>query len=220
MRYTWVKSFAAILHEGRMGKQSAAFDAYIAKAPPFARPILEKLRRLFHQACPDIEETMKWSAPHFEYNGVVAGMAAFKAHIRFGFWKGKLLGDPFTAMPGSSGSMARITDASQLPPDQVLVQYIRRAVALNEQGIKSPARKKRPRPELKAPDYFMCALAKNKKALATFQAFSPTNKREYVEWVTEAKQEATREKRLATAIEWMAQGKPRNWKYMNCKTKK
>ena len=195
------------------------FDKYIAKSAEFARPILTKLRKLFHQACPEIEETMKWSFPHFEYKGVVGSMAAFKQHMSWGFWKAKLMKDPqglLTMMENHTMGHGKVTDLSQLPSDRILLEYIREAVALNEQGVKAPAPKKKPKGDLIVPNYFMAALKKNKKALATFEAFSPSNKREYVEWVTEAKQETTRDKRLAQAIEWMAEGKPRNWKYMKC----
>jgi uncharacterized protein YdeI (YjbR/CyaY-like superfamily) len=200
-----------------MKNASAEVDAYIARSAPFARPILQKIRRLFHQACPEIQEVMKWSFPHFEYQGVVASMAAFKQHVSWGFWKAKLMKDPHGLLELAdkhSMGRGRVTDVSELPPDKIMLQYIREAVALNEQGIKAPAAKRKPKAALEVPDYFTAALTKNKKALATFDAFSPSHKREYVEWITEAKQEATRNRRLATAIEWLAQGKPRNWKYM------
>jgi uncharacterized protein YdeI (YjbR/CyaY-like superfamily) len=204
-----------------LGKRSKEFDEYIAKSAKFAQPILKKMRDLFHQACPQIEEKMKWSFPHFEYKGIVGSIVAFKNHVSFGFWKAKLMSDPhhlFVENSDSPMNMSKLTDVSQLPSDQVLLGYIREAVTLNEQGAKLPARPKKPRQEeLKMPDYFMAELKKNKKALAVFEKFSPSNKREYVEWLTEAKQDATREKRLATAIEWIAQGKPRNWKYMKKK---
>jgi uncharacterized protein YdeI (YjbR/CyaY-like superfamily) len=196
--------------------RSAEFDAYIARSADFARPILEKLRRLFHQACPQIEETIKWGFPHFEYRGVIASMAAFKQHVRCGFWKAKLLSDPhklLTTLGDTAMGGAQVTDVAQLPADDILLAYIREAVALNEQGVKVPAAPKAPKPRLEIPDYFLAALRKNKKALAAFKAFSPSHQREYVEWVGEAKQPATRDRRLATAIEWIAEGKPRHWKY-------
>ena len=200
------------------GNFNPAFDEYIAQSAEFARPILIKIRKLFHQACPEIEETMKWGFPHFEYKGLVGSMAAFKQHATFGLWKASLLKDPdklFEAVGNTSMGGRKITSLADLPSDKVLIEYIRAAVALNEQGIKAPA-PKRTKKELTVPHYFLAALKKNKKALATFEAFSPSHQRDYVEWVTEAKQEATRDKRLATTIEWLAQGKPRNWKYMNC----
>ena len=200
-----------------MKNASPEFDVYIAKSAAFAKPILTKLRKLFHQACPAIVETMKWSFPHFEYKGIVGSMAAFKNHVSFGFWKGKLLDDPqglFTEVGRAPMNASRLTDVSELPADKILLDYIRRAVAMNEDGVKTPQPKKKPKAALEVPDYFQSALKKNKKALATFEAFSPSHKREYVEWIVEAKQEATRHQRLNTAIQWLAEGKPRNWKYM------
>jgi uncharacterized protein YdeI (YjbR/CyaY-like superfamily) len=194
------------------------FDKYIARSAEFARPILTKLRRLFHEACPEIQETMKWSFPHFEYKGIVGSMAAFKQHVSWGFWKGTLLSDPhnlFTGVGDTSMSGEKVTDVSGLPSDEILLAYIREAVALNEQGVKLPAKKKSaPKKNLELPAYFLAALKKNKKAFAAFDSMSPSHKNEYIEWLTEAKQEATREKRLATALEWIAEGKPRNWKYI------
>jgi uncharacterized protein YdeI (YjbR/CyaY-like superfamily) len=197
--------------------KSPQFDKYISKAAPFARPILEKIRRCFHEACSEIEEKIKWGHPHFAYKGPVGGMAAFKQHVGYGFWKGALLRDShhlFDETGNMSMMGTKVSDVSELPSEKVLVAYIRDAVALNEQGIKKPAAKKKPKKEIEVPDYFLKALKKNKKALATFEAFSSSHRREYLEWLTEAKQEATRQKRLATAIEWLAEGKPRNWKYM------
>jgi uncharacterized protein YdeI (YjbR/CyaY-like superfamily) len=198
-------------------KKNPKVDAYIAKSAPFARPILTKIRSLFHKACPDIEETMKWSFPHFDYKGVVAGMAAFKEHVAYGFWKEKLLSDPehlFDGEGDASMGRVKVRAASELPPDNVLLAYIREAVALNEQGVKVVKPKKPPKKPLDTPDDLLTALRKNPKALATFEGFSPSHRREYIEWIVEAKQEGTRQKRLAQAVEWMAEGKPRNWKYM------
>ena len=194
-----------------------AVDAYIAKSADFAKPILRKIRELFHKGCPEVEEVIKWGVPHFEYRGMLGSMAAFKQHAAFGFWKSGLLKDKRKLFDGTNTAMGgrRVTDVSELPADKILLEYIREAVALNEQGVKAPSRRK-PKKELTIPYYFMDALKKNKKALATFEAFSPSHKREYVEWVTEAKREETRAQRLATAIVWMAEGKPHNWKYMNC----
>ena len=198
-----------------MGEQTPQVTAYIAKAAPFARPILEKLRRLFHKACPAIEEKLKWGCPSFEYKGMVGGFAAFKAHAAFGFWRQDVLPDPEGLFKTRGAFGSKLTDVSQLPSDEVTIQYIKRAVALNEKG--APARfKGKPKPPLKVPTYFLAAVKKNKKALETFNGFSPSHKREYVEWVVEAKQEETRKRRLETAVEWMAEGKARNWKYENC----
>ena len=195
-----------------MGAKSPEVDAYIAKSAPFARPIFERLRRLFHEACPAIEEKVKWNCPSFEYKGMVGGFAGFKAHAAFGFWRQDVLPDPEGLFKTRGAFGGKLTDVSQLPSDEVIVQYIKRAVALNEKG--APARfKSKPKPPLKVPAYFLAAVRKNRKALAAYEAFPPSHKREYVEWVVEAKQEETRKKRLETAITWMAQGKSRNWKY-------
>ena len=197
--------------------KSPAVDAYIAKSAPFARPILTRIRTLMHKGSPKIEETIKWGVPHFEYKGVVAGMAAFKQHVAFGFWKRRLMKDPAgffsSGEPGMGGRKLRSVD--ELPSAGVLLGYIKEAVALNEQGvkIKRVAKKK---PPVKPPPYLVAALKKNPKARAAFESFSPSQRREYVEWLVEAKQEATRERRLATAIEWIAEGKTRHWKYQNC----
>ena len=198
-----------------MGALNPAVTAYIAKSAPFAKPIFERLRRLFHEACPEIEEKIKWSCPSFEYKGMVGGFAGFKAHAAFGFWRQDVLPDPEGLFKTRGAFGSKLTDVSQLPSDGILKQYIRRAVELNEKG--APARfKSKPKPPLKVPSYFMAAVRKNKKALAAFNGFPPSHKREYVDWVVDAKQEVTRNKRLQTAIEWMAQGKARNWKYEKC----
>lgn len=201
-----------------MSKLSPETDAYIAKSANFARPILTKLRDLFHQAEPDIRETKKWGSPFFEYEGIVGGMAAFKKHVTLTFWKGKLMGDPkgfFKDVGKTNMHALKIGSIEEMPPDKVLLSYIREAVALNKAGVKSPYSSKRsPKDKVEVPDFFLSELEKNKKASTTFDQFSYTNRKEYVEWVTEAKREATRQKRMATAIEWMAEGKPRNWKYM------
>ncbi len=197
--------------------KNPAVDAYIAKSADFARPILKRLRALMHKACPKVEETIKWGVPHFEYQGVIAGMAAFKQHAAFGFWKRRLIKDPAGFFSkGESGMGGRkIRSMDELPSDTVLLGYIREAVALNEQGVRVP-RSTRKKPPVKAPPYLAAALRKNAKARKTFESFSPSQQREYVEWLTDAKKEATRERRLATAIEWMAEGKTQNWKYQNC----
>ncbi|HEU0226052.1 MAG TPA: YdeI/OmpD-associated family protein [Steroidobacteraceae bacterium] len=199
--------------------KNPAVDAYIAKSADFARPILRRVRGLMHKACPGIEETIKWGVPHFERRGVVAGMAAFKQHASFGFWKQKLLADPaglFPAAGDSSMGGRKFRSVDELPSDAVLLRYIKAAIALNEAGVKVPRAARRKKPPPKLPADLAAALKQSPKAKAAYDAFPPSKRREYVEWITEAKQEATRRRRLATAVEWIAQGKSRHWKYENC----
>jgi len=196
-----------------MGKRDPRVDAYIAKSEAFARPILTMIRDTVHASCPDVEETIKWSFPHFVHKGVLCSMAAFTQHAAFGFWKGSLvLGRPKNA--DAMGQFGRITKVSDLPSKTILAGYIRRAAALNDQGVKVPrAPKRAARKTLEVPTDLAAALRKNKKAQAGFDRLSPSHKREYVVWMTEAKSDATRARRLAQAIEWLADGKSRNWKY-------
>lgn len=200
-----------------MGKKDPRVDTYIAHAQPFAQPILKHLRKQVHAACPNVEETMKWSMPHFDYKGVMAGMAGFKQHCTFGFWKHKLVVGNDRRSEEAMGQFGCITRLSDLPSDKVLAGYIKKAAKLNDNGVKvvrKPVSKiKAP---LKPPAYFVAALKKNKQAKATYDSFSYSHKKEYLQWITEAKTEATRDRRLAQAIEWMAAGKARNWKYANC----
>lgn len=201
-----------------MGKRIAAVDAYIAKQQPFAKPILVHLRDLVHETCPGADEVIKWGMPHFDYKGPFAGMAAFKAHATFGFWKESLLRKGDTPLGKSDekamGSFGCLRSLDDLPSQRTLVSLIRKAMKLNEDGIKNPARSGARKPiVVRPPAWFMAALRKKPKALATYEGFPPGQRREYVEWVTEAKTEATREKRLATAVAWLAEGKRRNWKY-------
>jgi len=196
-------------------------DAYIKKAQPFAQPILKHLRALVHKANPDAQETIKWGFASFDYKGPFCSMAAFKEHAVFGFWKSALLKDPKGYLGKQSnqggeamGNLGRITSLKDLPPDKVLIDFIRQAKKLNDDDVKLPPRPKAATKELVIPPYFTDAIKKNKKALATFNDFSYSNKKEYVTWVTEAKTEKTRNERLATAVKWMSEGKIRNWNYV------
>jgi uncharacterized protein YdeI (YjbR/CyaY-like superfamily) len=201
-------------------------DAYIEKAQPFAQPILTHLRKLMHKGCPGVEEAIKWSMPFFVYQGAILGnMAAFKEHCSFGFWGqeiGALLRDAGVVQEGGMGTLGRITSVKDLPGDKEMLGWIRKAVGFIDRGeYTSPiaARNKvvkPPKPAPKASPELAAALKKNKKAAAVFEAFSPSCKREYVEWIAEAKREETRDKRIAQAVEWIAEGKQRNWKYQNC----
>ncbi len=202
-----------------MPSKDKRIDAYIAKSAEFARPILTFLREVVHEGCPEVQETIKWGMPHFEHKGIMCGMASFKEHCAFGFWKGSLVIDAKEIKSvDAMGQFGRITSPKELPPKKILVGYVKKAAELNEAGIKNPARVKQrtEKKELVVPEYFTVAVKKNKKALATFDGFPYSKKKDYVEWVTEAKTDETRDRRLKTAIEWMAEGKARNWKYERC----
>ncbi|HEU4996847.1 MAG TPA: YdeI/OmpD-associated family protein [Gemmatimonadaceae bacterium] len=195
-----------------MGKKDPRIDTYIARQQDFARPILTYLRDVVHEGCPDCEETVKWSSPSFTHHGLLCGFAAFKEHATFGFWKHELVvgSDRGDAM----GSFGRLTSVKDLPSKKQLIAMIRKAMELNEQGVTTPRAPKGSRPPIAMPKELSAALSKNKKAKATYDAFSPSHKREYLEWITEARTDDTRQRRVAQAIEWMAEGKARNWKYM------
>jgi hypothetical protein len=199
-------------------KRDSRVDAYVSSAPDFAKPILSHLRELVHAACPDVEETMKWSRPHFVHNGMLCGMSAFKQHCGFGFWMGELVVGKVTGgAEDGMGQFGRITSLKDLPDDKELLALIRKAVALNDSGAKRHiSRKPAGDRTLIVPDYITAALKKNKRALAAFEAFSYSHKKEYVEWIIEAKREETRQKRIETMLVWLAEGKSRNWKYTNC----
>lgn len=196
-----------------MGAKDKRIDAYIAKSADFAQPILRHIRKLVHTACPNVEETMKWSFPHFDYKGMLCSMAAFKQHAVFGFWKEKILLGTNPGSKGAMGSFGRITSLADLPADTVFTGLLRKAAKLNDEGIKVARARPARRTPLNIPSYFMAAIRKNKKAMKTFDEFSYSHKKEYVEWVTEAKTEETRNRRLATAVTWMAEGKVKEWKY-------
>jgi uncharacterized protein YdeI (YjbR/CyaY-like superfamily) len=195
-----------------MGKIDPRVDQYIAKSADFAKPILTHIRKVVHEACPAVEETMKWSAPHFDYKGMMCGMAAFKGHCAFGFWKAALVLDDPAADEGM-GSFGKLTSVKDLPSDRKLAGYVKKAAKLNDNGVKVVRKAAAPKKPLKVPVAFAAALKKNQAARRTFDTFSPSNKREYLEWMTEAKTDATRSRRMATSVEWLAQGKTRNWKY-------
>ena len=198
-----------------MGKRDVRVDAYISKAADFAKPILNQLREAVHASCPDVEEDMKWSFPHFMYKGMLCSMASFKEHAAFGFWKGSLIFGDHAKSGEAMGQLGRLTKPSDLPVKKVLAGYIKSAMALNDDGVKVARVPKRAAPRaVRVPEDLAAALKKNKKAHATFEGFSPSHKREYIEWITGAKTAGTRARRLETAVEWMGEGKSRNWKYV------
>ena len=201
-----------------MGKKDSRVDEYIDKAQPFAKPILKHLRKVIHSSSPEIEETIKWGSPHFGFKGMVCFMAGFKAHCTFGFWKGALLKDTKNVMKelgeGAMGHFGKITNVKDLPNNKIMFDLIKQAIKLNEEGVKLPSKPKPRKEQISVPTYLKQALGKNIKANEVWKKFSYTNQKDYVEWLTEAKNETTRNKRLATAMEWIADGKGRNWKYM------
>jgi uncharacterized protein YdeI (YjbR/CyaY-like superfamily) len=197
-------------------KTDARIDAYIDRQAEFAKPILRYLREVMHAACPDGEESIKWSSPHFLYKGeMLAGMAAFKQHATFGFWRGSLVVGKGNEQMSGMGQFGRLSSVRDLPPRKELEALIRKAMKLTDEGVKAPRDKHKKEP-FTVPQDLRAALDANRKAAATFDAFPPSCQREYVEWVTEAKRDETRVKRLNQAVEWMAEGKRRNWKYENC----
>jgi len=198
-----------------MGKRDPRVDAYIDKAADFAKPILVHLRETVHAAVPDVVEEMKWSFPHFTYKGMLCSMAAFKQHAMFAFWKASLvLGDKAKTDDGM-GHLGRITKLADLPPKKELTAYIQKAAALNDKGVKvarTPGNPANRRP-VRVPRDLAAALTKNTKAQTTFANFSPSHRKEYIEWITGAKTDETRTRRLKTAVAQMAEGKSQNWKY-------
>ena len=192
-----------------MATKDRRVDAYIEQAADFAKPILKEIRARVHDACPACEETIKWSTPAFDYKGPMCGMAAFKAHCMFGFWKAPLV----VGGANPHNRYRQIKSVADLPAEKEMAALIRKAMSLNDEGVvveRAPRTKKAP---ARLPADLVAALQKNKKARTAFDAFSPSHKREYIEWITEAKREGTRLKRIETAIRWIAAGKARNWKY-------
>lgn len=194
-------------------------DKYIEASADFAKPILNHLRTLVRQACPEVEEKMKWSFPHFDFKGPFCSMAAFTQHCAFTFWKAKLMPDPHNLLQEreekAMGHFGRIRSLQDLPSDIIILKYLGAAMKLNEAGIKLTAKKltEKEKKELTIPAGLKEALSSNPKASETFEKFSYSNRKEYIMWISEAKTEATRQKRITTAVEWMAEGKSRNWKY-------
>ncbi len=203
-----------------MGTRDPRVDTYIETAAPFARPILTRIREIVHDTCPDVEETIKWRFPNFTYHGMLCSMAAFKKHCSFGFWKGDLvLGDNVHPSDNAMGQFGRIESLDDLPSKAILAGYIRKAMRLNEERISKPKSsakgvKRGKRKPLAVPDDLQSALRRNAAARAAFARFTPSQQRDYIEWLSEAKREDTRQRRLDTAIEWIAEGKTRNWKYI------
>ena len=191
-------------------------DAYIAKAQPFARPILEKVRERVHAVVPDVEEAMKWSMPAYLSGGkIVLITSAFKAHAALNFWRGQEIGDG-QPKAGAMGQFGRLKSIEDMPPDSKLDALIREAADHAKTAPAPRKAKHEPKPPPQMHPDFDAALTKAPKAKANLESFSPSAQRDYLEWIAEAKQDATRQKRIATAVEWLSEGKRRHWKYENC----
>lgn len=192
-------------------------DVYIERQADFAKPILRAVRAAVHAACPDCEETLKWSMPAFLYKGsILVQMAAFKAHATLGFWQGKAVVGDSERRREAMGSFGRLTSTADLPDEAALRTLIAKAMALVDTGERTPRPVKHPKPSIETPADLQEALAGNAAARETFERFPPSCRRDYVDWLSEAKRPETRAKRLAQAVEWMAEGKKRNWKYEQC----
>ncbi len=202
-----------------MPTKDPRIDAYISDAAEFAKPILNHLRALVHKNCTEVQETIKWSFPNFDYNGsILCSMASFKQHCSFGFWLAAVMKDPYKLFitgedKGAMGHLGPIKSLKDLPSDSILGVYIKEAMALTDKGAKLPKKEKTISKEVEVPDYFIKELKRNKAAYTAFENFSPSHRKEYVQWITEAKTDETRNKRMATAVEWLREGKSRNWKY-------
>lgn len=203
-----------------MSQMDPRIDAYIEQAQPFARPVMTHLRALIHKVCPEVAEKIKWGAPHFDYKGSMCHMAAFKQHMAFGFWKAAIMQDPEGLFDEkvhlAMGSLGRITSMKDLPSDKVMKAYIKEAMRLNDENIKLPATGSRKGTASALPDMpeeLAVLLDEHPKAKAQWEAFAPSHRKEYLEWISEAKTAPTREKRAATTIEWLTEGKSRHWKY-------
>ncbi len=200
--------------------KNTAIDQYISQQQPFAQEIMSQLRDVIHTASPEMSEAIKWRHPCFENSGLVCAMAAFKQHVTFSFFKGKLLDDSagiFSKNDNNELTSLKFKSLSEIPANDILISYVQQAIALN--STQKPEKKKSVRKnkaDLVIPDYFSAALADNQAAEDVFNNFSYSKQKDYIEWLTSAKREATRNSRLATAIAWIAEGKSRNWKYENC----
>jgi uncharacterized protein YdeI (YjbR/CyaY-like superfamily) len=199
-----------------MPQTDPRIDAIIAKAQPFARPILEHARKLVHAAVPEAEETLKWSMPHFTVNGkILAGMASFKAHAAFFVQSVGRMGDGEGQKDGM-GSFGKLTSVADLPSDAELTELLRKARDAIVAGVKPTKAVKAPKPEIAMPDDFAASLAADPEAQRHFDAFAPSYRRDYLEWITTAKAPVTRAKRIGEAVSWIAEGKKRHWKYESC----
>lgn len=202
--------------ERAMGEKDPRVDAYIKAAAPFARPILAHLRKVVHAGCPEVEESIKWRMPYFNYKGIFIGIAAFKQHCAFGFWReAELALEGVGVNTANMGHFGRITSLDDLPDEKTLIGYVRKAKEIKDSGLAKPSasRKRRDAADLEVPPDLAVALKKNANARKAWEQFSYSHRKEYIEWITGAKREETRKKRLATALDQIAEGKSQNWRY-------
>ncbi|MEO9802317.1 MAG: YdeI/OmpD-associated family protein [Reichenbachiella sp.] len=196
---------------------SKKIDAYLTTVSSEHRPVLELIRKTVNAVDDRIQEDWKWRAPCFSLEGLVCWFVAFKSHVGLNFFKGALIEDIHNAFVESEDEdkgnrMIHFKSIDEVKV-KVIQDYVKQAVLLNEQGIKIDFPKRK---TLETPDYLIEALNKNKKAKDVFESFTDAQRKDYIEWLVEAKREETRNKRMTQAIEWIAEGKTRNWKYMNC----
>lgn len=197
-----------------MGKKDPRVDAYIEESEPFAQPILDHLREVIHEACPEVRETIKWRFPVFEYHGILCNMASFKEHCAFGFWKPSLILEGDEARSEKAmGQFGRIKSVDELPPREILIGYVRRAMELNEKGIRPSAMAPK-KADVDPPEDLTDALRAASGAMEAFEEMAPGYRREYIEWIEEAKRDATRRRRIEKAVSQISEGKSLNWKYM------
>lgn len=200
--------------------KNSDIDNYIAGKAPFAQEILTHLRQIIHNAAPDITETIKWRQPCFEHNGLVCSVAAFKKHVTFSFFKGKLLNDSNNIFPTSDNNeltSLKFSVLADIPQDDILTAFIQQAIALNaDSNCKRKSTQRKDKDTLVMPNDLAAALASTPAAQSTFNNFSYSKQKDYIEWLTSAKRETTRVTRLATTVQWLSEGKARNWKYENC----
>lgn len=189
-------------------------DDYILQSQDFAKPILTHLRKLIQIACPQVEESIKWGHPHFEYKGLLCNVAAFNRHCAFGFWKAALMKDAELLTKNNNDAMGhsgKLKSISDLPKDKIIIARVKEAVLLNEQGVHLPAKKHSEKnPEIKVPLLLKNELIKNKEVDQKFNSLSPSHKKEYIEWIEDAKKEETKFKRIASTIKWVMEGKSTN----------
>jgi uncharacterized protein YdeI (YjbR/CyaY-like superfamily) len=217
-------SASAAVKDTRADSRSTLVDAYIGKAKPFAQPILWHVRELLHMSVPGVEEEMKWSRPFFVYRGIILGnISAFKEHCSMGLWgeeiTAKLRAEGLVSSE-AMGSFGRLTSVKDLPADKKLAAYFKFAAKAIDDGsrtksIERPVQRVA-KPELDVPEELTVALKKNKVAQKVFEGFAPSHRRDYIEWIVDAKRDETRAKRVTQTVDWLAEGKRRNWKYENC----